>query len=118
MEQQTPEPWDIQNRGNLHGDSGRVVVVDRHQMAIARMVDLSEVSYADARRIIACVNGCAGINPEAVPELLEALRKLWEFKVQYHRDETAEELLDALTTQFEGLQETARAAIAKAEVTP
>ena len=29
---------------------------------------------ANAKRIVACVNACAGINPEAVPEVLEALR--------------------------------------------
>ena len=30
---------------------------------------------AIATLIVACVNACAGINPEAVPDLLEALRK-------------------------------------------
>lgn len=29
---------------------------------------------ANANRIVACVNACAGINPEAVPMTLEALR--------------------------------------------
>ena len=29
---------------------------------------------ADAARIVACANACKGINPEAVPELPEALR--------------------------------------------
>jgi len=32
------------------------------------------IAHANAERIVACVNGCAGINPEAVPELLEAAR--------------------------------------------
>ena len=35
----------------------------------------SEVE-ANARRIVACVNGCEGINPEAVPDLLEALKTI------------------------------------------
>lgn len=29
---------------------------------------------ADAARIISCVNACQGLNPEAVPELLEACK--------------------------------------------
>lgn len=29
-----------------------------------------------AARIVACVNACAGINPEAVPDMLEALRAI------------------------------------------
>ena len=31
---------------------------------------------ANADRIVSCVNACAGINPEAVPEMVEALREL------------------------------------------
>ncbi len=29
-------------------------------------------SFSYAERIVACVNACAGINPEAIPELIEA----------------------------------------------
>lgn len=32
--------------------------------------------YPDADRIVACVNACEGINPEAVPELLVSLQAL------------------------------------------
>jgi len=32
----------------------------------------------NAARIVACVNACEGINPEAVPDLLEALRRIVE----------------------------------------
>ena len=31
---------------------------------------------ANAVRIVACVNACAGINPEAVPDLLATLRDI------------------------------------------
>ncbi len=31
---------------------------------------------ANAERIVACVNACEGINPEAVPELLDALQDI------------------------------------------
>jgi len=31
---------------------------------------------ANAERIVACVNACEGINPEAVPEMLKALQNI------------------------------------------
>jgi hypothetical protein len=31
---------------------------------------------ANAIRIVACVNACEGINPEAIPDMLEALNRL------------------------------------------
>jgi len=37
------------------------------------------LSGPDARRAVACVNGCAGINPSAVPELLKALELLFSW---------------------------------------
>ncbi len=76
MTQHTAGLWELRNKGNLHGNSGRVVIVDADQTTIAKMIDLSELSYANAERIVACVNNCAGINPEAVPELLAALKLL------------------------------------------
>ena len=40
---------------------------------------------ADAEHLIACWNACEGINPEAVPELLKALRAFlaWEGAVNW-----------------------------------
>lgn len=35
-----------------------------------------EAIDANAERIIACVNACQGINPEAVPDMLEALKAI------------------------------------------
>lgn len=32
--------------------------------------------HANAARIVACVNACEGINPEAVREMLEALKEI------------------------------------------
>ena len=40
------------------------------------IVDLSHTEPADALHIIACWNACEGINPEAVPEMLEALEAM------------------------------------------
>lgn len=34
----------------------------------------SVLEKADAERIVACVNSCAGLNPEAIPELVQAAR--------------------------------------------
>ena len=39
---------------------------------------------ANAERIVACVNACEGINPEAVPEMLEALKKIAEANIDSH----------------------------------
>lgn len=67
------------------------------------------VTYNDkgghkAQRIVACVNACDGINPEAVPDLLAALLEI------------AAENEDGLTDQDELIRcaDIARAAIAKA----
>ena len=34
-----------------------------------------KMEKANAERIVACVNGCAGINPDAVPETLALLKR-------------------------------------------
>jgi hypothetical protein len=45
-----------------------------------RIATMSEAKWmwpnikANANRIVACVNACEGVNPEAIPELLEVLR--------------------------------------------
>ena len=36
---------------------------------------IGEAKEENAKRIVACVNACEGINPEAVPEMLEALQQ-------------------------------------------
>ena len=40
----------------------------------------SEEAGANAARIVACVNGCDGINPEAVKYLLAACKKMVEYR--------------------------------------
>jgi len=81
MAEHTSEPWDVQNKGILGTGSARHEVVQgvnrdgsKNLPRITRMPDLSYSSYANAKRIVACVNACAGINPEAVPDLLAACR--------------------------------------------
>ena len=79
----TKEPWDVQNKGIVYERSGRHEVVAGTNVdgsvnlpKICKMPDLSQRSYANAERIVACVNACAGINPEAVPKLLEVLQAI------------------------------------------
>ena len=118
MNQHTPGPWDLQNKGDLYSPSGRVEIVGgvkvegrRNLPTVIRMKDLSDRSYADARRIVACVNGCAGINPEAVPELLVAA----DLAVHVYQISDREQF----KAHFGPIVDKLQAAIAKAEkVTP
>lgn len=66
MSQHTPEPWtenekaDGTRRRIVHADAGVAICVVPHQ--------------ANATRIVAAVNGCAGLNPAAFREVVEALK--------------------------------------------
>lgn len=49
----------------------------------------SKETEANAHRIVACVNACEGINPEAVPAMLEALKEwndIWHFIKDHYPD--------------------------------
>lgn len=59
--------------------SGIVTTRDGGMVADCRMSHDRSVAYADADRIAACLNACDGINPEAVPELVEACGDLIEY---------------------------------------
>lgn len=63
------------------------------------------VDRDNGRRIVACVDACEGINPEAVPDLLEVAQRLaaWESDPDRYGGDLAD------------LAHKARAAIAKAE---
>jgi hypothetical protein len=70
-------------------------------------------SEPDACRIVACVNACDGINPEAVPDLLEACKyfiSLVETGITTESIKHAEKILTGRSV----LRET-KSAIAKAE---
>ena len=62
----TPEPWVIHDRFGICSKALDKVIV----LAADGFPDSHKVN---CERIVACVNACAGINPEAVPEMLEAL---------------------------------------------
>lgn len=57
----TEEPWDDGTHSWGSAPDGETVLC------------VPEDDYA---RAVACVNACAGINPEAVPLMLEALRRI------------------------------------------
>ena len=68
---------------------------------------------ANAARIVACVNACKGINPEAVPDLLAAMETLTamsEEALLFVSGDTESCLRDAINA--------ARAAIAKTQAQP
>ena len=67
--QHTPEPWRI-----VHSTGGRAAVVGADETSIGEWPLGFGETALDIERQVACVNACAGINPEAVPELLAACR--------------------------------------------
>lgn len=79
----SPEPWKANkavkssNFGNRVAHVEASVAVDgkpTFYFTVAKVLggpqDRSEVAEANAARLVACVNACKGINPEAVSDLL------------------------------------------------
>lgn len=68
----TPEPW-----GVSYG-----CIMDRNCVTVAQHPasdnpwDDGTKWYANRDRIVACVNNCKGLNPEAVPDMLGILRNI------------------------------------------
>lgn len=61
MSNHTPEPWSLHNDMESGPDGIALLGAER-----------SNAEYrANQERRVACVNACAGINPEAVPELMK-----------------------------------------------
>ncbi len=73
MSKHTPGPWCINYRSatSVEDKVGRLVASTGGRQSNVKDENLE--NEANAARIIVCVNACAGINPEAVPELLAAL---------------------------------------------
>jgi hypothetical protein len=94
MSKHTPEPWaeDQHNRAFI-ATGGYVTCVHRF---------ISDEDYA---RAVACVNGCKGIDPAAVPDLLAACKAA--LADRFGSDDPCVDL-DPITNQL-------RDAIAKAE---
>ena len=98
----TPEPWGP----HLFGLTGTI--------GESMCVLLPRADYSRAR---ACVNACAGINPEAVPDLLAAaVEWIASADAAYHKD--MESNCAAMARAWAQSNRPLRAAIAKAEANP
>lgn len=73
MSKHTPEPWTAGDR-TIYGSGGDTRMTVAHTNCAGSLT--MEEDRANAARIVACVNGCAGINPDAVPDLLKALEDI------------------------------------------
>ena len=92
----TPEPWEA-----TPWDDGWI--------RDAKGVGVCMVGGLETRdRIVACVNGCAGINPEAVPDMLAALETLL-------KEVDTKKLVAGSEGHFKSAATVARAALAKAK---
>lgn len=96
----TPEPWYEDDGGIYSACDLRVADTFNTEDPIPE-----EEAAANAARIVACVNACAGINPEAVRDLLAAL-EFYADAARYHEQ-------DGWLAQ--DLGELARAAVTKAK---
>ena len=73
----TPEPWLNVRPGHMLGTYEIGEAEDHLSDSVALPGEqYKEIHKANAERIMACVNGCEGINPEAVPKLLVALEAM------------------------------------------
>ncbi len=86
--QHTPEPWLAS--GALRSDGAWVISAEPgyaiDQIAVVQTDDRIGSTDANAARIVACVNACAGIDPEAVPALLAAARTVQRCSVAEYND--------------------------------
>ncbi len=71
----TPGPWRLEQNGPAYNlcSPDRA----RHFAILVGMIRNQDSEHkANAERIVACVNACEGINPDAVPDLLAVLEPL------------------------------------------
>ncbi len=67
----TREPW-INNGGQIETDGEGRDENERVIGAVGTVNEQSRLDTANANRIVACVNACAGLNPEAFAELVKS----------------------------------------------
>ncbi len=74
MSKHTPEPWSLDEFYMEYAGGSSVPIISPWiQDYFGRGDRRHEEAAANMARIVACVNACAGINPEAVPELIRAV---------------------------------------------
>jgi hypothetical protein len=65
----TPEPWSLESYG------ATLITKNGYDIALTNSGKFKTGNaQQDAARIVTCVNACAGLNPAAVPRLVEALQ--------------------------------------------
>ncbi len=106
MPKHTPEPWLVVDDGYGEdcspeepgkrwisiGDEGE----DEIAVLINRLGEPRPEQYANAARMVACVNGCKGINPAAVPKMVEVLRAFLLNRKHLRTEEPFEGALERL----------------------
>ena len=111
MSKQTPEPWVFSPDRHTHdcfihaaNAEEKYGYIDNDDGGVFGSSEWNWFKDEDAKRTVACVNACAGINPEAVPDVVEALREAINWAEGYAQGGVIPEYLKA-----------ARAALAKLE---
>ena len=103
MTPHTPEPWKLTGSG---------IVAEGHKDLIGKVFyDGNNNADDNAARIVACVNGCAGLNPAKYGEVLDLLQKCLVFIAQVQSEtEQADENRKALIEVGAEVYKNARAA--------
>ena len=68
----TPEPWK---------QNGEAICTETK--IIGSVLSIHPQRYEDAARIVACVNGCAGLNPAAYREVVDSAKWLRDMFVEH-----------------------------------
>ena len=84
----TPEPWKVEEHDVydeiIHEDERGIHCIAQFDTYagdpnVGIAID-PDVEQANARRIVACVNGCAGLNPASYRKLVNVTNQLCEWK--------------------------------------
>ena len=117
MSEHTKEPWEAVNRGDDYADDIDATNESGHQVTLAL-----SVGKVNARRIVACVNACAGLSNDALDGGWTAADlSAYAKQLEQQRDELLEALEKCLPHVIDSWDEDhsavvkARAAIAKAK---
>ena len=90
----TPEPWEVRQHGtNLGIGAGHSLLA--HWLAEDN--EKGDKCRANAARIVACVNGCAGLNPAAFRACIDALRAMLDEHADCKGCEASDIAFKALT---------------------
>jgi len=74
----TPEPWQKVCVGRFAGSTHYQAVGADSRAALSLSFDTAQSieGHANLNRVLSCVNACAGLNPEAVPEAVKVIREI------------------------------------------